>query len=118
MSLLSLFGKTKLLFAVRQYGALIVRLYRDIRVPGWLKMAGIAAAVLIVSPLDPFADIPFLNVLDDAALLALAAKIFIGLAPAAVVAEHKLALGMTGASTFMRNVTPKGLLALLRGRSS
>ena len=114
MSLLSLFGKTKLLFWARSYGALIVRLYRDIRVPAWLKMGGIAAAVLIVSPLDPFADIPFLNMLDDAALLMLAAKLFIGLAPAAVVAEHRLALGLDSAAAVMKNVTPKGLLALFR----
>jgi len=106
MNMLSLFSKTKMFFAVPSYGKLIIRLYRDVRVPAWLKMAGLAAAVLIVSPLDPFADIPFLNVFDDAALLMLAAKMFLGLAPAAVVAEHRMALGLDRAMTFMKNVTP------------
>jgi len=107
MSALSLFGKAKLLWALPSYGKLIVRLYRDARVSSLLKMAGLAAAVLIVSPLDPLADIPFLNMLDDAALLMLAANLFIRLAPAAVVAEHRIALGLAGAMSVMKNVTPR-----------
>jgi uncharacterized membrane protein YkvA (DUF1232 family) len=106
MNLLALFGKTKFFLAMPTYGRLMIRLYRDVRVPVWLKMAGLAAAVLIVSPLDPFADIPFLNVFDDAALLMLAAKLFLGLAPAAVVAEHRMALGLDRAMSMMKNVTP------------
>jgi uncharacterized membrane protein YkvA (DUF1232 family) len=106
MNVIALFGKTKLFFAMPTYGKLMVRLYRDVRVPAWLKMAGLAAAVLIVSPLDPFADIPFLNVFDDAALLMLAAKLFLGLAPAAVVAEHRIALGLDRTISMMKNVTP------------
>jgi uncharacterized membrane protein YkvA (DUF1232 family) len=107
MNAMTLFGKAKLFFAMPNYGRLMVRLYRDARVPTWLKMGGIAAAVLILSPLDPFADIPFLNVLDDAALLMLAAKFFLNLAPAAVVAEHRLALGLDAAGGIMKNVTPR-----------
>ncbi|HYK52480.1 MAG TPA: hypothetical protein VEV38_03025 [Candidatus Eremiobacteraceae bacterium] len=106
MNPLLLFEKSKLLLSLPNYGRLIVRLYRDGRVPIWLKMAGLAAAVLVVSPLDPFADIPFLNMLDDAALLMLAAKLFVNLAPAAVVAEHRIALGIAGAVSGMKNVTP------------
>ena len=106
MNAMMLFSKTKMFFSLPGYGRLIVRLYRDGRVPAWLKMAGLAAAVLIVSPLDPFADIPFLNVLDDAALLMLAARMFMGLAPAAVVAEHRIALGLDRAMSMMKNVTP------------
>lgn len=107
MNPLSLYGKTKFFFALPNYGRLIVRLYRDARVPLWLKMAGLAAAVLIVSPLDPFADIPFLNMLDDAALLMFAAKLFLGLAPAAVVAEHRISLGLDPGAAAMKNVTPR-----------
>jgi uncharacterized membrane protein YkvA (DUF1232 family) len=107
MNAISLFKKAKFFFALPSYGKLMVRLYRDVRVPLWLKMAGLAAAVLIVSPLDPFADIPFLNVFDDAALLMFAAKIFIGLAPATVVAEHRATLGLDPQIRFMKDVTPR-----------
>lgn len=107
MNLLSIFEKTKFFFSLPKYGALISRLYRDVRVPLYLKMAGVAAAVLIVSPLDPFADIPFLNVLDDAALLMLAAKLFFALCPQPVVAEHRVALGLDGIQVTMKNVTPR-----------
>ena len=107
MNAMMLFGKAKLFFSLPSYGRLIVRLYRDVRVPMWLKMAGLAAAVLIVSPLDPFADIPFLNVFDDAALLMFAAKLFLTLSPAAVVAEHRIALGLDPGASFMKNVTPR-----------
>ena len=107
MNPLIFFERAKLLTSLPNYGRLILRLYRDARVPAWLKMAGLAAAVLVVSPLDPFADIPFLNVLDDAALIMLAAKMFTALAPAAVVAEHRVALGMNRAMSIMKNVTPR-----------
>ena len=107
MNILSLFDKTKFVLSLPKFGALIARLYRDPRVPLFLKMAGIAAAVLIVSPLDPFADIPFLNVLDDAALLMLAAKIFVSLCPAVAVAEHRIAVGLDRAAGEMKNVTPR-----------
>ena len=106
MNPLLLFERSKLLLSLPNYGRLIVRLYRDARVPMWLKMGGLAAAVLVLSPLDPFADIPVLNMLDDAALLMFAAKLFVGLAPAAVVAEHRIALGIAGAVAGMKNVTP------------
>lgn len=107
MNPLIFFERAKLLTSLPDYGRLILRLYRDARVPLWLKMAGLAAAVLIVSPLDPFADIPFLGMLDDAALIMLAAKAFMALAPATVVAEHRLALGLSGAASVIKNVTPR-----------
>jgi uncharacterized membrane protein YkvA (DUF1232 family) len=107
MNILTMFEKAKFLFSLPKYGALIKRLYGDARVSILLKMAGIAAVVLIVSPLDPFADIPFLNVLDDAALLMLAAKLFVALSPAAVVAEHRIATGLDRAGEMMKNVTPR-----------
>lgn len=107
MNALSLFGKTKLLFSLPNYSRLIVRLYRDVRVPSWLKIGGLIAAALIISPLDPLADIPVLNIFDDAALLMLAAKMFLALSPAAVVAEHRIALGLDRAMSAMKNVTPR-----------
>jgi len=101
-----MFEKTKFFVQLPAYGRLIVRLYRDERVPLLLKMAGLAAAVLIVSPLDPFADIPFLNAFDDAALLMLAARLFFNLSPAMVLAEHRAAVGLDRAAVTMKNVTP------------
>ncbi|HXW77127.1 MAG TPA: hypothetical protein VEJ20_06940 [Candidatus Eremiobacteraceae bacterium] len=109
MSVFSFIGKTKFFMSLPKYGALLFRLYADARVPTALKLAGIAAAGLIVSPLDPLADIPFLNVLDDAALLTLATQLFLLLAPAGVVAEHRAAVGLDRVANagLMKNVTPR-----------
>ncbi len=49
----------------------VAPLMRDARVPSALKAGTIAAALLIVSPLDVFGDIPALGVLDDGILLVL-----------------------------------------------
>src|SRR5579864_1980276 len=106
MSIMPFFQKIKFLVSLPKFGSLVARLFSDPRVPLLLKMGGVAAAVLIVSPLDPFSDIPFLNVLDDTALLMLAARIFVGLCPAVVVAEHRVALGLDSALAPMKNVTP------------
>ena len=55
-------------------------LLRDLRVPLWLKVTTIAVALLIVSPLDLFGDIPVLGALDDALLLALLLNGFVSAA--------------------------------------
>jgi uncharacterized membrane protein YkvA (DUF1232 family) len=47
------------------------RLIRSSRVPLWLKLSAVGLAVLIVSPLDPLADIPVLGLIDDVALMGL-----------------------------------------------
>ena len=46
-------------------------LLRDGRVPLALKLVAAALALLVISPLDLFGDIPVLGALDDAALLTL-----------------------------------------------
>ncbi|MDP9024057.1 MAG: DUF1232 domain-containing protein [Candidatus Eremiobacteraeota bacterium] len=46
-----------------------IPLLRDARVPLFLKIGAAVAALLIVSPLDIFGDIPVLGAIDDAALL-------------------------------------------------
>lgn len=48
-----------------------VPLMRDARVPLALKAGTLAAALLIISPVDLFGDIPGLGLLDDAALLSI-----------------------------------------------
>jgi uncharacterized membrane protein YkvA (DUF1232 family) len=55
----------------------VLPLLRDARVPAWLKLGTLGAALLIVSPLDPFADVPVLGMLDDALLLALLVNAFV-----------------------------------------
>ena len=46
-------------------------LVRDARVPRRLKIIAVVAAIFIISPLNILGDIPFLGLLDDAALLGL-----------------------------------------------
>ncbi|HZT12404.1 MAG TPA: YkvA family protein [Candidatus Baltobacteraceae bacterium] len=58
----------------------VLPLMRDERVPTGLKVATGAVALLILSPLDIFGDIPVLGLLDDAVLLTLLAMLFVALA--------------------------------------
>ena len=62
----------------------VVPLMRDERVPLWLKVLTLAAAVVVISPLDVFGDIPILGMLDDAALLLLLVNLFVLLADRAL----------------------------------
>jgi len=55
-------------------------LLRDERVPVSLKAISGILALLIISPLDVFGDIPILGVLDDAVLLSLLCMLFVWLA--------------------------------------
>lgn|GEM_PF-1314728 len=80
----------KILAATRRAVPRILPLFRDARVPLWLKIATAVTAVFIISPLDIFSDIPIIGLLDDAALLALLANLFV------MFADRSL----------MRNVTP------------
>jgi uncharacterized membrane protein YkvA (DUF1232 family) len=80
----------KMLAATRRAVPRILPLFRDARVPLWLKLATAVTAVFIISPLDIFSDIPIIGILDDAALLALLANLFV------MFADRSL----------MRNVTP------------
>jgi uncharacterized membrane protein YkvA (DUF1232 family) len=109
MNILGFFGRARQLFDVPRMARLLMRLYRDGRVPGWLKLAGVAGAVLIISPLDLFSDIPLLGPIDDIALLYMLAQMFIGMCPPGIVEE----LGGRGAiiqdvttSRVVKNVTP------------
>jgi len=58
----------------------MVPLVRDARVPLWLKVGAGAFAMLIVSPLDIFGDIPVLGALDDAVLLMVLCTWFVRIA--------------------------------------
>ena len=54
-----------------------VPLMRDVRVPLSLKLVAAAIALLVISPVDIFGDIPVLGALDDAALLTLLCMWFV-----------------------------------------
>lgn len=74
MSLLSTFARAKnSVFAVLPH-------MRDSRVPFGLKAGTVGLALLIVSPLDIFGDIPVLGFLDDAVLLTLLSMVFVSIA--------------------------------------
>ena len=75
-----------------------VPLMRDARVPVALKAGSVALALLIVSPIDVFSDIPMLGMLDDAALLTLLCMWFVHMA-----GKHVAPLPQP-----MRSVTPPG----------
>jgi uncharacterized membrane protein YkvA (DUF1232 family) len=67
-----------------------LRLYRDSRVPGWVKLIPVAGLLYFFSPIDLIPDLalPGLGEVDDVVLLLLALKMFVDLAPLRVVQEH------------------------------
>ncbi len=64
---------------------LVGRLILDRRVPWYLKLLPIGAAIYAISPVDLLP----LNPLDDAAVVSLAFYFFVELCPPEVVAEHR-----------------------------
>ena len=109
MNILGFFSRARGLFDLPRLARLLMRLYRDGRVPGWLKLAGVAGAVLIISPLDLFSDIPLLGPIDDIALLYMLAQMFIGMCPPGIVAElgeGRAVVQDAAASRIVKNVTP------------
>lgn len=78
---------------IRQF-RLAWRLLKDRRVPWGLKLIPPAALIYVLSPIDILPDLGLgLGQLDDIAIVLLALKLFIELAPAEVVREHLKALG-------------------------
>lgn len=74
----------RVLFAAARNFKRMVPLMRDERVPLAMKAAAAVLAILIISPLDIFGDIPLLGMLDDAVLLTLLCSAFVWLATRAV----------------------------------
>lgn len=69
-------------------GRLALRLFTDRRVPTLLKAIPFLAMVYLISPLDFLPDsIPFVTQIDDLAVILIALKLFISMAPSDVVAE-------------------------------
>jgi uncharacterized membrane protein YkvA (DUF1232 family) len=73
---------------------LIARLMGDKRVSIFAKLIPIGAFVYLISPVDlaPNVVLPFVGMLDDAAILWLGSYVFTELCPPAVVAEHMKAI--------------------------
>ncbi|MGC2405610.1 MAG: DUF1232 domain-containing protein [Candidatus Cybelea sp.] len=67
----------RLLFAAKTAIFRTVPLLRDRRVPLALKLIVAAIALMVISPVDLFSDIPVLGALDDAALLTLLCMWFV-----------------------------------------
>ncbi|MBV8491413.1 MAG: DUF1232 domain-containing protein [Candidatus Eremiobacteraeota bacterium] len=66
------------LFTAAKYSILrTIPLMRDARVPAALKVATGIGALLVISPIDVFGDVPFLGALDDAALLTMLCVAFV-----------------------------------------
>lgn len=70
------------------------RLWRDRRVPLYLKGMVIGALLYALSPIDlmPDALVPVIGYVDDLTLLVLAGRYFMRWSPPEVVAEHLAAL--------------------------
>jgi uncharacterized membrane protein YkvA (DUF1232 family) len=70
------------------------RLFRDKRVPLYLKAMLVTAVIYFISPVDLIPELlnPFIGFVDDIVVISLAMKGFIKLAPKDVVAEHVRAI--------------------------
>jgi uncharacterized membrane protein YkvA (DUF1232 family) len=71
---------------------LIARLMADSRVNVLLKLLPIASLGYLILPADLTPVVPFINALDDAAILWMGSSLFVELCPDDVVEEHKKAL--------------------------
>jgi len=72
---------------------LVLYLLRDPEVPFYLKFLPLAAVVYVIFPFDLITDlVPIIGQLDDMTALLVSSKVFIELAPPAVVARHLKAI--------------------------
>jgi uncharacterized membrane protein YkvA (DUF1232 family) len=69
-------------------------LFRDERVPIWMRGSALGLLVLILSPLDLPGDIPVIGQFWDFTLAVTVLDLFIKTAPADVVNEHITRLGL------------------------
>jgi uncharacterized membrane protein YkvA (DUF1232 family) len=73
---------------------LSIVLFRDNRVPLWLRGSVLGILALIFSPLDIVGDIPVVGQFWDFTLSVVVLEAFIQMAPSDVVNEHIKALGL------------------------
>lgn len=69
---------------------LFYRLFRDPRVPIYLKLSLIGGILYVVSPVDFLPDLllPFIGGFDDLLIIIIVGKIFLSNSPQEVVLEH------------------------------
>lgn len=96
-----LFLRLKFFWGIRRYAMRVVRLFLDRRVSPGLKVLAALGALVAISPIDLLSDIPVLGAVDDVALLALIAALFVRFCPRDAVAEH-----FGSAAHTLKNVTP------------
>lgn len=110
MGIWALVERAKFIVQLPRMAVLLGRLFSDPRVASLSKIGTVLGALLIVSPLDVFGDVPLIGPLDDVALLVLLAHIFMRICPPEVLAEHRVAVGLDRAVApppAMKNVTPR-----------
>jgi uncharacterized membrane protein YkvA (DUF1232 family) len=90
----------RLLFAAKTAIFRAFPLVRDARVPLSLKIVAAVTALLVISPIDVFSDIPVLGALDDAALLTLLCMWFVSRATRHV--EHPVMQRVAGKALAIR----------------
>ncbi len=80
----------RLIYFIPYFGKLYWRLFRDRRVPIYLKLMLVGALLYFLSPVDLIPEMlnPLLGMTDDVTILILSLKYFIKLAPKEVVEEH------------------------------
>ncbi len=84
----------------------LIPLMRNPAVPGGAKIAAVAAAALIVSPLDIFGDIPILGQIDDVVLLGYVVHLFVKFAEKSLAkarVERNVTPGSTSGSVIVTN---------------
>jgi len=89
---------------------LTLRLFKDDRVSGWVKLIPVVALLYFLSPIDLIPDLmlPGLGEVDDIVLLLLALKGFVSLSPAGVVREHLDNLSGVRKAARPKNVRSEG----------
>ena|SRR5690349_19424628 len=95
-------GKVNALLRLPTLLRLGYNLFRDERVPLWLRIGTLSLLGLIFSPIDLVGDIPYIGQLWDFTLSVVVLEWFIRLAPADVVNEHITALGLEKKVPFRR----------------
>lgn len=86
----------RLLRHLPNFARLFWRLFRDRRVPRYLKAMTIFTVLYILSPIDILPDyMPLIGQLDDLSVLLLMAYYFIHWSPEDVVREHVAAIDQT-----------------------